>query len=45
MEFQDHLLNKLKVNTFQDKEVNMFYRTSAGGGTEREKERKHMWRE
>lgn len=37
MEPQDYLLNELKVNTFQDKEVNMFYRPWAGGGTEKEK--------
>lgn len=36
-------MNKLKVNTFQDNEVNMFYRTSAGGGTERERERKKAY--
>jgi len=36
MELQDHALNKLKVNTFQDKETNMFYRTRAGGGTGKE---------
>lgn len=39
MKFQDHLLNKLKVNTFQDKEVSMFYRTWAGGGTDKEGEK------